>query len=74
MSPPSIRIGFRPDAASAARARLPDNQKGLACGLASAGGGRSLSALQDGLITLPYNTITVMQPATGNPPYSIPPY
>lgn len=40
-------------------------------GLASPGGERSLSALQDRRITLCYSVIRVTQAATANPPYSI---
>ena len=65
MSPPSIRTGFEPDAASGgARARLPDNQTGLDCGTGQPRRRVILSALQDGRITLCYSVIRVTQTST----------
>jgi hypothetical protein len=62
MSPPSNRTGFRPDAAAAAHGPgFPTIKTGLDCGTGQPGGERSLSALQDGRITL------CLQRNTGHP-------
>jgi hypothetical protein len=60
MSPPSNRTGFRPDAAAAAHGPgFPTIKTGLDCATGQPGGERSLSALQDGRITLCYSVIRV---------------